>query len=71
MSAFILTSALSKEITVVEGLEEVFKEMKAIGNNLNQLTTLAHTGKIKEVGLVMTKRQLGAVWEAVTGLKAG
>jgi translation initiation factor 1 (eIF-1/SUI1) len=71
MSAFILTSALGKEITVVEGLEEAFREMKAIGNNLNQLTALAHMGQIKEVGLVMTKRQLGAVWEAVTSLKAG
>lgn len=43
---FITRSALNKKITVVDGLPEILKEVKAIGRNLNQLTTLCNMGKI-------------------------
>lgn len=39
---FITASALNKRITVIEGLDGVLKEQKAIGRNLNQLTTLCN-----------------------------
>lgn len=43
---FITRSALNKQITIVDGLPEILKEVKAIGRNLNQLTTLCNMGKI-------------------------
>lgn len=43
---FVTRSALNKQITVVDGLPEILKEVKAIGRNLNQLTTLCNMGKI-------------------------
>ncbi len=43
---FVTRSALNKQITVVDGLHEILKEVKAIGRNLNQLTTLCNMGKI-------------------------
>ena len=43
---FVTRSALNKKITVVDGLPEILKEVKAIGRNLNQLTTLCNMGKI-------------------------
>lgn len=43
---FVTRSALNKQITVVDGLPEFLKEVKAIGRNLNQLTTLCNMGKI-------------------------
>lgn len=43
---FITRSALNKQITVVDGIPEILKEVKAIGRNLNQLTTLCNMGKI-------------------------
>ena len=36
----------TKTITIVDGLPEILKEVKAIGRNLNQLTTLCNMGKI-------------------------
>lgn len=42
---------LGKEIVVVEGLSEVFKQQKAIGRNLNQLATLANMGRVQVVYL--------------------
>lgn len=71
MSAFILSMALDKEIIIVEGLDESLAELKAIGRNLNQLTTLCNMGKIQAVELDEIKRQFGAVVESITGLKAG
>ena len=43
---FVTRSALNKHITVVDGLPEILKEVKAIGRNLNQLTILCNMGKI-------------------------
>ena len=71
MSAFILSTALGKEIIIVEGLEKSLAELKAIGRNLNQLTTLCNMGKIQCLELAETKNQFGAIVESVTGLKAG
>lgn len=71
MSAFILSMALDKEIIVVDGLEETVAELKAIGRNLNQLTTLCNMGKIQCLELAEMKNQFGAIIEAVANLKAG
>lgn len=43
---FVTKSALDKPITIIDGLGDVLKEQKAIGRNLNQLTTLCNMGKI-------------------------
>ena len=43
---FVTRSALDKPIVMIDGLSQVLKEQKAIGRNLNQLTTLCNMGKI-------------------------
>lgn len=43
---FVTAAALNKPITVINGLSDVLKEQKAIGRNINQLTTLCNMGKI-------------------------
>ena len=37
---FVTAAAMNKPITVINGLSDVLKEQKAIGRNINQLTTL-------------------------------
>ena len=51
LSNYILRSALGKRIVVAEGLNEVIKAQKAIGNNLNQIALLANMGRLKAVNL--------------------
>ncbi len=51
LNEFVLKTALGKKIIVAQGLDEVVRQQKAVGNNLNQLTRLAHEGKIKTVDL--------------------
>jgi len=71
MSAYILSTALGKEIIVVDGLEKSLAELKAIGRNLNQLTALCNMGKIQALELAELKSQFGTIVESITALKAG
>ena len=58
---FVTAAAMNKSITVINGLENVLKEQKAIGRNLNQLTTLCNMGKIVCPDLQELKQQYAEV----------
>ena len=58
---FVTTSALGKKVTVIEGLDEVLKEQKAMGKNINQLTTLCNMGRITCPDLEEVKEQYAQV----------
>lgn len=51
LTEYITECCLGKQIVVIDGLDEVIRQQKAIGRNLNQLTTLANMGKVKTVYL--------------------
>ena len=51
LTEYVTASCLGKRIVVINGLDEVIRQQKAIGRNLNQLTTLANMGKVKTVYL--------------------
>lgn len=48
---YITKCCLGKQIFVIDGLDEVIRQQKAIGRNLNQLTTLCNMGKVDFVNL--------------------
>lgn len=50
-SDYVTACCLGKQVIVMEDMKEVAKQLRAIGNNLNQLTILAHMGKVKIVSL--------------------
>ena len=51
LTEYITACCLGKQIVVIDGLDEVIRQQKAIGRNLNQLTTLANMGRVKAVYL--------------------
>ena len=51
LTEYVTACCLGKQIVVIDGLDEVIRQQKAIGRNLNQLTTLANMGKVKAVYL--------------------
>ena len=65
---FVTTAALNKPITVINGLSDVLKEQKAIGRNLNQLTTLCKMGKIICPDLTELIRQYGEGYGEISEL---
>ena len=48
---YVTKACLDKQIFVINGLDEVIRQQKAIGRNLNQLTTLCNMGKVDCVSL--------------------
>ena len=65
LSDFVLRSALDKKIVVADGLDEVAKQQKAIGRNLNQIAMLAHEGRLHSVRLDELIEQHKTVSQAV------
>ena len=62
---FVTAAAMNKPITVINGLSDVLKEQKAIGRNINQLTTLCNMGKIVCPDLKELKQQYAEVLTAL------
>lgn len=58
---YLVTSALGKDIVVIDGVEGLISQMKAVGKNLNQLTTLAHMGRIQAVRFERNHEDFGDI----------
>lgn len=68
MAEFMIDMALEREIVVIEGLPEIIRELKAIGNNLNQLTLLAHQGKIRTMNFRNFTEQVADIYVEICDL---
>ena len=51
LTDYLTACGLQKEIVIIDGLDEVIRQQKGVGRNLNQLTTLANMGKVKTIYL--------------------
>ena len=65
---YMITTALGKEITVIEDLREMIVQLKRIGNNLNQLTRKANAHEVNVIDLEETCTELGNIYQAVFAL---
>lgn len=65
---FVTRSALNKPVTVINGLDKVLKEQKAIGRNMNQLTMLCNMGKIVCPDLSEMIDQYSAVYDRLNDI---
>ena len=64
-SDYVTRCCLGKQVVIVEGLKDVLKQLRAIGNNLNQLTVLANMGRIRIVNLDGVAQELGKIHETI------
>ena len=51
LTEYVTQCVLGKQIFVIDGLDEVLRQQKAIGRNLNRLTVLSNMGKVSCVNL--------------------
>ena len=68
LTDYVTRCCLGKQITVIEGLDEVVRQQKAIGRNLNQLTTLANMGRISSVYLKDVTEQYSHVSDLLSDI---
>ncbi|MEE1379835.1 MAG: plasmid mobilization relaxosome protein MobC [Clostridia bacterium] len=69
LSKYLIKQGLDKEIVIVDGLNEVVAELRRIGNNINQLTYLANSGRIYTVDLGKVKQEIGKAWNVINELQ--
>lgn len=48
---YVTACCLGQQIVIIDGLREVLQELRSTGNNLNQLVTLAHMGRVTVANL--------------------
>ena len=64
LTDYVTACCLENEIVVIHGLDEVIRQQKGIGRNLNQLAALANMGTVKVVYL----QKLTDAYAAVSSL---
>ncbi len=60
---YVTKCCLEKQIFVVEGLDEVIRQQKYAGNNLNQLTRLGNSGAVNVIDLSEVKAQYAEIMQ--------
>ena len=69
ISEYLRRCALDKKIVAVNGLDDVARELQAIGNNLNQISRAVNSGYIQAVNLQETEEVLGQLWQSLNSLQ--
>ena len=70
-SDYVTACCLGKHIIILDGLKEVLRQQKAIGNNLNQLTVLANMGKVQFANLDSAAHECAKINTALRELQEG
>ena len=70
-SDYVTACCLGKRIVILDGLREVLRQQKAIGNNLNQLTVLANMGKVQFANLDSAVQEFAKINTALRELQEG
>lgn len=60
---YVLSCCLGKQIVVIPDMAEMLKQLRRIGNNLNQLTVLCNMGRVSATNLNETAQELAAISE--------
>ena len=70
-SDYVTACCLGKRIVILDGLKEVLRQQKAIGNNLNQLAVLANMGKVQFANLDSAVQAFAKINNALRELQEG
>ena len=69
ISEYLRRCALDKQVIAGNGLDDIAHELRAIGNNINQLTRAVNSGYIKAVDLHETEEVLSQLWQSLNSLQ--
>ena len=70
-SDYVISCCLGKKIIILDGLKEVLRQQKAIGNNLNQLAVLANMDKVQFANLDSAVQAFAKINTALRELQEG
>lgn len=61
---FVIKACENEPITVIDGLQDVARQIHYLNNNINQLVVLAHQGKISVVDLSKFREEIDKIWQS-------
>ena len=70
-SDYVTACCLGKRIVIMNGLKEVLRQQKAIGNNLNQLAVLANMGEVQIANLDAVTQAFAKINTALREIQEG
>ena len=70
-SDYVTACCLGKCIVILDGLKEVLRQQKAIGNNLNQLAVLANMGKVQFANLDTAAQEFARINTSLREMQEG
>ena len=70
-SDYVTACCLGKRIVILDGLKEVLRQQKAIGNNLNQLAVLANMGNVQFANLDSAVQEFSKINTSLRELQEG
>ena len=70
-SDYVISCCLGKKIIILDGLKEVLRQQKAIGNNLNQLAVLANMCKVQFANLDSAVQEFSKINTALRKIQEG
>ena len=70
-SDYVTACCLGKRIMILNGLTEVLRQQKAIGNNLNQLAVLANMGKVQFANLDSAVQEFSKINTSLREMQEG
>ena len=65
VSAFARDCTVNKDIIVLPGITEFAEQLRAIGNNLNQLTRAVNSGKATVINLTEMCEEVAEIWQSL------
>lgn len=68
-SDYVTRCCLGRQVVVIDDLKEAAKQLRAIGNNLNQLTALVNMGRVSVTNLDGMAQELAAVSSALRAVQ--
>ena len=68
ITKFIIISCLKDKIVIVNGLDKIDTELRRIGNNINQLTSLANEKIITVIDLKELRMEVNNIWQLLKQL---
>jgi 5-bromo-4-chloroindolyl phosphate hydrolysis protein len=68
VSQYATLSTLEKEILNFEELEEINYKLSKLGNNINQLTMLAHQGRLTSIDFTEFTEAFSGMWDELVKL---
>ena len=70
-SDYVTACCLGKRIVIMDGLKNILRQQKAIGNNLNQLAVLANMGKVQFANLDTAAQELARINTSLREMQEG